>query len=275
MNLCQISQVLRLKAMSKIQYYEVHAFAHDTYGGNPAGVCPLEAWLPESQMQSIAASNNLSETAFMVSDNDGYAIRFFAPNEEVALCGHATLASAWVLFNKKGYQANEIIFYCKGGRLIVSKRADSLSMSLPALPSSPIMLNQALLAGLSTIPIETLKSTYGLLCVYESYQQIEQIKLNLSAFESFPYGGIILTAPGNKTDIYSRCFFPSCDVFEDPVTGSAHAALAVYWCNKLNKKTLSAEQGFHRRGTLSCEVVDDRVLITGQCRLYLEGCLWQ
>lgn len=262
--------------MNTTEYYEVHAFAEDGLGGNPAGVCPLDSWLTDAQMRFIAASNNLSETAFFVPEKDGYAIRFFAPNCEVDLCGHATLASAWVLFHQKQVHTDEIIFYCKGGKLTVSKSKAGLRMSLPALPYHEITLGKKLLSAFSIPPKETWLSTYDVLCVYESQQQVEEIQLNLAALQDFPYRGMILTAPGKQTDIYSRCFYPQCDVFEDPVTGSAHAVLAVYWRYQLNQKVLTAEQGYNRRGRLQCEVLEDRVMIDGKCYLYLKGmlCLW-
>lgn len=262
--------------VNKIKYYEIHAFANDTFAGNPAGVCPLDQWLPDDAMQSIASSNNLSETAFFVKEKDGYNIRYFTPNKEVALCGHATLASAWLLFKQQDYPDDKIIFYSRGGILSISTlpETDALQMSLPLLPHDPIALDPDLLAAFNYAPQETYLSTYDLLFVYPHRSQVEQITIELTALKQFPYRGIILTAPAERTDIYSRCFFPGCTVFEDPVTGSAHAVLTPYWCKKLNKQSIRAEQGFHRRGQLVCELQADRILIQGQCRLFLEGSIY-
>jgi PhzF family phenazine biosynthesis protein len=261
--------------MQKTPYYEIHAFATDDCGGNPAGVCPLAQWLPDATMQAIAEANNLPETVFFVQQTDGYAVRYFTPNLEVDLCGHAPLASAWLLFQKLGFAADRIEFNCRAGKLFVTQRAGGLYMSLPVLPYQPIPLSQELREGLSHLPLATYRSTYDLLCVYEHVEHIEAIAFAASTFNNFPYRGLILTAaPGTRTDIYSRCFFPRSDVFEDPVTGSAHAVLAPFWIKQLNKPIISAEQGLRRRGVLHCEVLDDRVWMHGACKLFMEGTIF-
>jgi PhzF family phenazine biosynthesis protein len=260
--------------MNKTPYYEIHAFTTEQFGGNPAGVCPLATWLPDSTMQSIAASNNLSETVFFVRNEARYDLRYFTPNSEVDLCGHATLACAWLLFEKHWVDGNTIEFNTRSGPLSSKKSNGALHISLPVLPYEPIDLNQELRNGLSILPMATYQSTYDLLCVYENPAQIEAIEFGLSTFKNFPYRGIILTTQGTQTDIYSRCFFPGCDVFEDPVTGSAHAVLAPFWITRLNKQPIRAEQGLRRRGILTCEIVDKRVDISGSCALYLEGTIF-
>ena len=257
-----------------ITYYEIHAFSEGDFLGNPAGICPLDAWLSDEDMQFIAASNNLSETVFFVPEDDGYKIRFFTPNKEVDLCGHGTLASAWVLFELYAFQTPHIHFYCRAGTLVVRKVGLYYQMSLPILPFEAIILEEDFLQRLNHRPKETYRSTYDVLCVYEHPEEVESICIDASSWSNFAYRGIIITAPGIRTDVYSRCFFPGCDVFEDPVTGSAHAVLTPYWCKKLNQAKITAEQGFKRRGALSCALSTQHVLIDGQCKLYLEGTLF-
>ena len=257
--------------MKTLNLYQVDAFASSLFTGNPAAVCPLNRWLTEDQMQAIAEENNLSETAFYVPHNNGYQIRWFTPNEEVDLCGHATLASAYIIFEKLGYQKNEIIFYSKSGELRVSREKNRLKMDFPALSYQKINPSNELYEALNAKPIKIFKSKYDLLCIFENENEVEQANPNLSAIAVLDYRGVIFTSLSTKHDVYSRCFYPGCSVPEDPVTGSAHCVIAPYWCEQLNKKSIHAKQGLKRQGELICEVQGDRVLLFGNCYLYLEG----
>lgn len=222
-------------------------------------------------MQAIAAENNLSETAFILQDSDDYQIRWFTPNTEVALCGHATLASAFVIFELLNYQKDEIIFHSQSGELRVRKKGDLLQMDFPALPYRKTIPTPALLAALDVKPKEVYESTFDMMLIFDDEAEVKAAQLDLNAIANIQKRGIILSAPGSSSDIYSRCFYPGCDVPEDPVTGSAHCVLAPYWSERLGKKKIHAYQGLRRQGELFCEVHLDRVLLSGLCQLYLEG----
>ena len=257
--------------MKKLTFYQVDAFASSLFTGNPAAICPLDNWLADDRMQAIAEENNLSETAFFVPNNNGYQIRWFTPNEEVDLCGHATLASAYIIFEKLEYQESEIIFYSKSGELRVSRENNILKMDFPALSYQKINPSNELYEALNAKPIKIFKSKFDLLCIFENENEVEQANPNLSAIAALDYRGVIFTSHSTKHDVYSRCFYPGCSVPEDPVTGSAHCVIAPYWCEQLNKKRIHARQGLKRQGELICEVRGDRVLLFGNCYLYLEG----
>jgi predicted PhzF superfamily epimerase YddE/YHI9 len=257
--------------MKKQPIYQVDAFTSNLFSGNPAAVCPLEAWLDDSVMQAIAQENNLSETAFIVPQGEQYQIRWFTPNQEVALCGHATLASAFVLFELLGFQSNEIIFNSQSGPLRVKKKGALLQMDFPVLPYHKITPQPELLAAMNVCPAEVFESTFDLLLIFDHESDVQQAKLDLDTIAKLQQRGVILSAPASSADIYSRCFYPGCDVHEDPVTGSAHCVIAPYWCERLGKTKIHAKQGGSRQGELWCEVTADRVLLSGRCQLYLEG----
>jgi predicted PhzF superfamily epimerase YddE/YHI9 len=257
--------------MKSLTIYQVDAFASALFKGNPAAVCPLDKWLSDEQMQAIAAENNLSETAFFAPEGEGLRIRWFTPNEEVALCGHATLASAYVLFEQLGFTGEKIIFTSLSGELIIKKTAHGLVMDFPALPYHEIeFLPQFQSLNLKK-PNQVLQSQFDLMFVYEHEADVKEAQPDLDAVAGLDYRGLILTAPGGNSDIYSRCFYPGCDVPEDPVTGSAHCVIAPYWCERLDKLKVNAMQGGRRQGDLVCEVKEKRVLLYGTCHLYLEG----
>lgn len=257
--------------MKKQPIYQVDAFTSTLFNGNPAGVCPLESWLDNDVMQAIAQENNLSETAFIVLQDNQYQIRWFTPKKEVALCGHATLASAFVLFELLDYPHDEVIFNSQSGLLRVKKDGNFLQMDFPALPYHEITPGDELLKAVNVVPHAVFNSTFDLLMIFNHEQEVQQAKLDLNAIAKLPYRGVILSAPAKLADIYSRCFYPGCDVPEDPVTGSAHCVLAPYWSDRLGKKKIHARQGGNRQGELWCEIKADCVLLSGRCQLYLEG----
>ena len=257
--------------MKKQPIYQVDAFTSELFSGNPAAVCPLNHWLSDGQMQAIAAENNLSETAFIVPEGEHYQIRWFTPNTEVALCGHATLASAFVIFEFLDHKKEEIIFNSQSGELRVKKHADLLQMDFPVLPYVKITPSSSLLDALKVQPLAVYESTFDLLIILAHEREVQEAKPDLSAISTLSNRGVILSAPASQGDVYSRCFYPGCDVPEDPVTGSAHCVIAPYWSNRLGKNKIHAAQGLKRKGELWCEVTKDRVLLSGSCQLYLQG----
>lgn len=260
--------------MKKLSVYQVDAFATSVFKGNPAAVCPLEYWLTDQQMQCIAEENNVSETAFIVPDGTHYHIRWFTPNTEVALCGHATLASAFVLFERLNHQGSEIIFQSQSGELRVIRQHDQLQMDFPALPYKKITPSADCLQAINIHPTEVYQSTFDLLCIFTDVADVQKAQPDLFAMSQLPYRGIIFSALSSKANVYSRCFYPACDVPEDPVTGSAHCVIAPYWCNQLDTNRIHAIQGLKRQGSLDCEVKGERVLLSGTCHLYMEGTIF-
>ncbi|KTD67941.1 epimerase [Legionella steelei] len=260
--------------MKSVPMYQVDAFASALFEGNPAAVCPLDSWLTEKEMQQIALENNLSETAFFVPEGNGFYIRWFTPNEEVALCGHATLASAYVIFEHLGFKDDEIKFNSKSGMLIVRRHGSGLMMDFPELPYHPIEFSAELQQLNLKKPHKVFKSQFDLMFVYENERDVQEAEPDLDAVACLDYRGLILTAPGKNTDVYSRCFYPGCNVPEDPVTGSAHCVIAPYWCGQLNKSHINAMQGGKRQGQLQCEVKEGRVFLYGTSHLYLQGTIY-
>lgn len=253
-----------------IPLYQVDAFASRVFEGNPAAVCPLDEWLPDELMQSIAAENNLSETAFLVPAETGYAIRWFTPVAEVDLCGHATLASAWVLFHRLEYRSDTIRFESRSGALTVARDGDRLVMDFPGQAPIPCETPSGLVEALGARPAECLEFI-DLVVVFDDAQTVHNIQPRMERLSALAYRGIIVTAPGGGYDFVSRFFGPAVGVPEDPVTGSAHTKLAPYWASKLGKKHLRARQLSARGGDLECTVRGDRVLIAGRAVPYLEG----
>ena len=250
--------------------YQVDAFASKLFEGNPAAVCPLETWLPEEIMQSIAAENNLSETAFFVPDDNGYHIRWFTPTSEVDLCGHATLASAYILFNILGHKKEKIVFKSKSGPLTVMKDNDQLIMDFPAQPPVICETPKEIVDAFGRAPIECLRSE-DFIVVFEREIDIESAKPDLEQLRNIDLRGVIITARSIRYDFVARFFAPKYGIPEDPVTGSAYTQLAPYWANRLGFKRFSVKQLSSRSGELTCEIIDDRVLISGKAIQYLEG----
>jgi PhzF family phenazine biosynthesis protein len=254
----------------EISLHQIDAFASKLFEGNPAAVCPLDEWLPDELMQSIAEENNLSETAFFVPKGNGYHIRWFTPVSEVDLCGHATLASAYVLFNILGYKKDRIEFDSRSGTLAVTKDNEWLVMDFPAQPPVPCDIPKEIVKAFNTAPIECLKSE-DFIVVFEREIDIESANPDFELLKKLNSRGVIITAKSIRYDFVARFFAPKYGIPEDPVTGSAYTQLAPYWASKIGSKRFSAKQMSSRGGELTCEVVDDRVFISGKAIKYLEG----
>ncbi len=253
--------------MTSYPIYHVDAFTSNLFGGNPAAVCPLKEWLPDATMQKLAFENNLSETAFFVKEGDHYYIRWFTPEFEIDLCGHATLASAYVIFNHLSHPSDLVQFICKIGTLEVTKRGDLIELNFPSRRPQPAEAPENLLKGLNIKPVEVLKSRDYLL-VYEDESEITKIVPNYNYLNKVDAVGIIVTARGSEVDFVSRFFVPNSVIGEDPVTGSAHCNLIPYWAEQLNKSKLTAKQLSAREGELVCEDKGERVTMAGRAEVY-------
>ena len=258
--------------MQVIPIYQADAFTSQLFGGNPAAVCPLTAWLPDVLMQKIAAENNLAETAFFVKTETGFLLRWFTPEFEIDLCGHATLATAHIIFTELGYQGDTIAFETlKAGVLIVSRKDNQYTLDFPSRPPQPAVAPADLIAGLGGIqPIEVLRGRDYLL-VYNSEDVVANMQPNFNLLAKVDTLGVIITARGNSVDFVSRFFAPKAGIPEDPVTGSAHCNLIPYWADKLGKNTLHAWQISARKGELWCHLQGNRVLMSGHAVTYLRG----
>lgn len=254
----------------KLPIYQVDAFASEVFEGNPAAVCPLDEWIPDTTMQNIAMENNLSETAFFVRQGDGYRLRWFTPTTEVDLCGHATLASAHVLFEHLGYEKQEIRFASNSGELKVKQREGRLVMNFPAseLTESkpPAFLEEAV-----GIPAQELYRDTDYLYVVESEEQVRNLEPDIRQLKKANVRGVIVTAPGDEFDFVSRFFAPAAGVDEDPVTGSTHTMLTPYWSNRLHKNELAGRQVSQRGGTVYCLALGDRVELEGTAITFMQG----
>jgi PhzF family phenazine biosynthesis protein len=255
----------------RIKFYQVDAFTDKLFGGNPAGVCPLDDWLPVEVMQNIAFENNLAETAFFIINGDDFELRWFTPVSEVDLCGHATLATAHVLFNHLDYNRDKIVFHSKSGELRVSKSEDKLVLNFPIDIVKKIEAPEELVKAMGIKPAEAFKGKTDYLFVYNTQKEIEIIHPDFDLIMKSKARGVIITAKGDKVDFVSRFFAPDVGVNEDPVTGSAHTTLTPYWAVKLGKTELSAMQLSKRQGKLNCKLINDRVEIAGNAVTYLEG----
>lgn len=259
--------------MRKVKLFQVDAFTDKTFGGNPAAVCVFDKWPSDQLMQNIAAENNLAETAFLVKDKHGYEIRWFTPTVEVDLCGHATLAGAYVVFNFQNYKGETISFKSKNsGILYVLKKDNLLTLDFPVDKILKTNIPDGLQEALGTNKIiEVYKGKTDYLVVLQDQQQVLSIEPNMYLLNQIEARGIIVTSAGDNVDFVSRFFGPRVGVPEDPVTGSAHTTLIPYWAEKLNKKNLKAQQLSKRGGELYCELSGERVFIGGKAALYLEG----
>lgn len=260
----------------KLPLWQVDAFSARRFGGNPAAVVPLEQWLPDETLQAIAAENNLAETAFFVPEgpgSDGYAIRWFTPVQEVPLCGHATLASAWVVFHRLEPSCTKASFNSKSGVLTVEREGERLVLDFPAIALEGEERHAGIEAALGARPAE-LHRGYQWLAVYDTEAQVRALKPDFSALGKLDLHAVIATARGTDCDFVSRFFAPSAGIDEDPVTGSAHCRLVPYWSATLGKTKLHARQVSRRGGELWCELRGDRVRMAGDAALYLEGTLF-
>lgn len=247
--------------------YIVDAFTSRVFSGNPAAVCPLVEWLPDEVMASIAKENNISETAFIVGGKGTYDIRWFTPSVEVDLCGHATLASAFVVFNYLQPALQQVSFNSQSGSLTVDRQGHRLVLDFPSRAGKQVECPVELTKGLGLSPIETYLSR-DYLVVVDSEEQVSNCLPKWDLLQNLPSFGIIVTAPGKDCDFVSRVFFPTDSILEDPVTGSAHCTLIPYWSHRLEKKELHVRQISARGGELFCEDRGDRVRIGGQAVLY-------
>jgi len=255
-----------------MKIYQIDAFSKSVFSGNPAAVCPLEEWLSDAIMQKIAAENNLAETAFYIQNGNQYEIRWFTPKIEVDLCGHATLAAAFVLFNYENHSDNLIEFFSpRSGKLTVTKEADLLSLNFPVDVFEAIPLTSQITDGLNIKPIQAFKGKSDYMFLFNNEKEILNLEPNFEKLSKLQVRGIIVTAKGNQADFVSRFFAPQSGINEDPVTGSAHTTLIPYWAKELNKTKLSAIQLSERRGYLECELLEDRVRISGYAKCYLIG----
>ncbi len=254
----------------KLPIYQVDAFTKNLFGGNPAAVCPLDEWLNESVMQKLAMENNLSETAFFVPEEDGFRLRWFTPAIEVDLCGHATLASAHVLFNHRDYEKDEITFFTRSGKLTVRKEGAHLMMNFPADEMAEREPPIELFTALGIERTEVRKSD-DYMVILDTEAEVAELNPDMRMLKEIDARGVIVTAPGNSVDFVSRFFAPQSGVDEDPVTGSAHTKLAPYWAKRLEKDELTARQISQRGGDLICRYKGERVEILGEAVTYLIG----
>lgn len=258
------------------QLFQVDAFADRVFAGNPAAVMPLDAWLADDTLQALAMENNLSETAFIVPVDNGFELRWFTPAVEVDLCGHATLASAHVLFEHLGQPGNEILFHTRSGELRVTRSEAGLTLDFPPAELLPASVDMAVCDALGAVASEMVlagRDSGMLLCVFEFEEDVAGLQPDFPALLAATDRPVIATAPGNDCDFVSRFFGPQVGIDEDPVTGSAHCALVPYWAERLHLQQLAAKQISARGGSLDCAYRDGRVFMTGQGVTYLQGTL--
>jgi len=255
-----------------LRLYQIDAFTRHVFSGNPAAVCPLDTWLDDPTMQAIARENNLSETAFFAAEGDAFRLRWFTPVKEVSLCGHATLAAAFVIFNELAYAGHAIRFETKSGPLVVEQDGERLAMDFPTRSATPVAPPELMLQGLGREPQQVLAVSPGrsLIAVYAHEEEISAIQPDFSALAALQRG-VAVTAPGRNSDCASRFFLPDHGIPEDPVTGSIHCALVPYWANRLGKRRIYARQVSQRGGELFCEDRGERVTIAGYAVKYMEG----
>lgn len=254
----------------KLRMWQVDAFTNRRFAGNPAAVVPLAEWLPERTLLDIAAENNLAETAFFVPRNGDFDLRWFTPTVEMDLCGHATLASAWVVFHVLEPARNSVTFHSKGGVLTVTRDGERLAMDFPAAAGTRCEPPSGLAKAIGATPLETWRAR-DFMAVVEDEARVRALAPDLAAVAALGERGVIVTAPGREADFVSRFFAPAVGVPEDPVTGSAHCTLVPYWAKRLGKNRLRALQLSPRGGELFCELRGDRVGMAGHAVPYLEG----
>ena len=254
----------------KIPLYQIDAFSSRVFAGNPAAVCPLPSWLPDTTLQSIAAENNLAETAYIVGGHGQYEIRWFTPAIEIDLCGHATLASGFVVMSVLEPGCNEVLFSSKSGPLRVTREGETYTLDFPSRDPVRREAPPGLADALGSRPVEVWSSR-DVMAVFDSEESVRALRPDMARLAQLDAFAVIATAPGRECDFVSRFFAPKAGIPEDPVTGSAHSTLTPFWAKRLGKSRLRARQVSARGGELTCEQRGDRVLIGGHVAKYLEG----
>ncbi|MDR4508012.1 MAG: PhzF family phenazine biosynthesis protein [Candidatus Brocadiaceae bacterium] len=253
-----------------IPVYQIDAFTNKIFTGNPAAVCPLDEWLEDSLLLSIAQENNLSETAFFVQKQGLFHIRWFTPLKEVDLCGHATLAAAYVIFHEIGHKENTILFHSKSGELSIKQNKDIFTLNFPSQPPTPCTPPDTLLEGLGVKPQAVLAAN-DYMAVYQNETEILDLQPDMEKLKNIALRGVIVTARGKSTDFVCRFFAPKLGINEDPVTGSAYCALAPYWAFQLKKQHLHSLQLSKRGGEISCSINGERTFISGKAVKFMKG----
>jgi len=257
--------------VDSIEIFQIDAFTDKVFHGNPAAVCLLSDWLNDELMQAIAAENNLSETAFVLEGTDNFYIRWFTPNGEISLCGHATLAAGFALLELGKCVGNKVSFHSLSGVIAVERKKDKFVLDFPRLNYSKIHSIELFSHIIDQNILAIYESDLDYLCLLANEMDIEQAQVDVNELKKLPKRGLIITSPSSNADFYSRCFYPKHGILEDSVTGSAHCVLTPFWAKRLNKPHLHAIQGLHRKGELFCELHESRVSISGYCRWYLKG----
>ncbi len=252
--------------------FQIDAFTTRRFAGNPAAVMPMDRFLEDEVLQTIAAENNLAETAFLVPEGGNYRLRWFTPTTEVPLCGHATLASAAVVMERLEPGRRRVIFHSASGPLTVNRTDAGYVMDFPARPSEPVATPPGLADALGVVPVEVVADAFNYITLLASEQVVRELAPDIAAIARMDRSGVIVTAPGDGAyDFVSRYFAPAKGIPEDPVTGGAHCGLAPYWSKRLNKTAFRAYQASRRGGEIICRLAGDRVELEGSCVFYMEG----
>jgi PhzF family phenazine biosynthesis protein len=252
--------------------YQVDAFTSRRFAGNPAAVMPMKSFMSDATMLAIARENNLSETAFLIPESTDYRLRWFTPEVEVPLCGHATLASAAVVMERLEAGRTKVVFHSVSGALTVSRSGAGYVMDFPARPSQEVPTPPGLAEALGIMPVQVYVNSFNYMAILENAQMVRQIAPEMPTIARMDRPGVIVTAPGDGPyDFISRYFAPAKGIPEDPVTGAAHCMLAPYWAGRLGKSTLRAFQASRRGGEVVCRLAGDRIELEGSCVFYLEG----
>jgi PhzF family phenazine biosynthesis protein len=255
----------------QVPLFQIDAFTSRRFAGNPAAVMPLPRFPSDEVLQAIAAENNLAETAFLVAEGEDYQLRWFTPSVEVPLCGHATLASAAAIMERLQPQRRSVIFHTASGVLTVRRADDGYVMDFPGRPPEPVATPPKLIEALGIAPVQVLSNAFNYVVLFDNAYIVRSLAPDLAAIARLDRGGVIITAAGDEGYFVSRYFAPAKGIPEDPVTGSAHCALAPFWAERLHKNELRAYQASRRGGELLCRVKGERVELEGTCVFYLEG----
>jgi predicted PhzF superfamily epimerase YddE/YHI9 len=256
----------------KLPIYQLDAFTRRPFGGNPAAVVIMDEWLPDSVLQSIAAENNLAETAFVIAKGEACPLRWFTPAVEIDLCGHATLATADVLFRERFPALRRITFATLSGELVVERGADGLAMDFPSRPGRSVPVSDEIVAAVGARPREAFMAR-DLMVVFDTEGQVRELHPDIARVAMLDAFAVIATAPGSEADFVSRFFAPKAGIAEDPATGSSHCTLTPYWAQRLGKTSLTARQLSARGAEMRCEQRGDRVVISGHCVQYMKGAI--